>query len=205
MRSVRGFFVSEMIVAVFIIVLLFTAIGALVGPIVNAHQQESAKSDTITAAAYGLDTMERDIRQSDGGGVFACTVSLVVTCSQPGSLTTTSYLAVVTADNSSGTFQVKGTGDPNWSGWYVYSQPSGGSIIYRTYETLGSGVNPSAAATAVADAATLPAGTAIVIPAAQSMSIDVNGVQADFQLIAAGKNGDASNSTRYTTTILLRN
>ena len=203
----RGFFSSEMIVAAFIVALLFSAIGALVGPIVDAHGQESAKSDTVTSAAYGFDTMERDMRQSDPSDIWACTVSVVVTCSQPSALTTTQYLAVKTADNSSGTFQMDTTNDvPQWQGWVVYSRPVGSSIIYRTFVSSGTFGQPGAQS-AVSTASLLPTGTTVAIPAAQSMAIDVNAAASlvDFQLVAAGTGGDASNTTRYSTSILVRN
>lgn len=204
MRYMRGFTLAETIVAIFIFGLMLSAIATLTGPIVNAPGQEAAKSDTLMSAAYGLDTIERDIRQSDVTGIFACTKAGTVTCSQPTSLTATPYLAVLTAYNASGIFQ---TG-PSWQAFVVYSQPAGSAIIYRTYQSWsGSPVTRQlAAVSAVTAASALPTGTTIAIPTAQSMSIGVNATgEIDFQLATASSSGDASNSTRYTTTILARN
>ena len=207
MRAARGFTLAETIVAIFIIGLMFSALAALAGPIINAPAATSAKSDTIMSAAYGLDTIERDIRQSDYVGIWACTKAVTVTCSQPTSSTVSPYVAVLTAYDSNGLFTSDSSG-PTWQAFVVYSQPTGSTIIYRTYETWGlpHGTYQDGAVAAVTAASALPSGTTVAIPTAQSMSIAINqSNQIGLQLLAASSSGTASNSTLYSTTILARN
>ena len=208
MRGARGFTLAETIVSIFILGLMLSALAALAGPIIHAPAASSAKGDTIMSAAYGLDALERDLRQSDDAGVWACTVASVVTCTQPTSLTVSPYVAVLTAYDSNGVFQTDASG-PIWQAYVVYSQPAGSSIIYRTYQTWSA--KPAnwqdGAVNAVTAASALPAGTTVAIPTAQSLSIDINQLTntIDLQLTTASTSGTASNSTAYSTTILARN
>jgi len=207
-RGVRGFTLAETIVAIFILGLMLSAIAALGGVIINAPAATSAKSDTVMSAAYGLDTIERDIRQSDEQGIFACTKSTVVTCTQPTALTVSPYVAVLTAYDTNGIFKSDANG-PLWQAYVVYSQPAGSSVIYRMYETwtVKPGNWMDGAVAAVTDAAALPAGTQIAIPTARSISVGINQTtnQIDLQLATAAGSGGSSNSTVYSTTILARN
>jgi len=205
-NSSRGFTLAETIVSVFILGLMLSAVAALAGIIINAPAATSTKSDTVMSAAYGLEAIERDIRQSDKSGIWACTKATVVTCTQPTSLTVSPYVAVLTAYDADGVFHSDATG-PTWQAYVVYSQPAGSSIIYRTYETLQGGVSMGSAIAAVADALTLPPGTGVAIPTARSMSIAIDQTtnQIDLQLATASSSGTSSNSTAYTTTILARN
>ena len=210
MRRARGFTLAETIVSIFILGLMFSAIAVLAAPIVNAPSAEAAKSDTVMSVAYGFDVVQRDIRQSDVVGIWACTKDTVVTCTQPTSLTATPYLAVLTANDSSGTFTLKSiTGEPSWTAYVVYSQPTGSNVIYRTYQnwTTPSLSYQGRAVEAVTAASALPTGTTVAIPTAQSMSIAINTTtsQIDFQLIAAGGSNTSTNTTRYSTTVLARN
>lgn len=208
MRAQRGFTIPEMMVSLIILGLMFVAIGALAGPIMSAPSAGSAKTDTVGSAAYGLDGIERDIRQSDAADVWSCTKSVTVTCTQPTALTASPYVAMLTAYDSSGLFHADPSGStgPKWQAYIVYSQPAGSSIIYRTYLAwITPPSSPLAGAVAAVTAASLlPSGTTVAVPNAQSMSLGINS-QISFQLVSAAGSGPAANSTTYTTTILARN
>src|SRR4029077_12282437 len=135
-RGQRGFTLAEMLISIFILGLMLIAIGELALPILTAPSAGSAKSDTVSAAAYGLDVMERDIRETDVTGAWSCTAPPTVTCSQPANLTISPYIALLTAYDQFGVFQPNGVGStqPAWQAYIVYSHPAGTNIIYRTYQ-----------------------------------------------------------------------
>jgi prepilin-type N-terminal cleavage/methylation domain-containing protein len=205
MRSQRAFTLAELLVSLIIVGLMFLAIGAIAGPVLRAPQAGSAKSDTVTAAAYGLDGMERDIRRSDPLTVWSCTVAVTTTCSQPSALTVSPYVAMLTPYSSTGTYNSNSVG-PIWQAYIVYSQGTGNNIIYRTYQpwvTKPASWQAGAVA-AVTAVAALTTGTTVAMPDAQSMSIAVN-TQISLQLATAAGTGPAANTTTYTTSILPRN
>jgi hypothetical protein len=210
MRRQRGLTLAETIIALIIFFLMLAAIGAFAGPMMSWPSAGSAKTDTVASAAYGLDEIERDIRQSDVTlGIWSCVVSVTVTCSQPTSLTVSAYTAVLVAYNAGGVFQPMSDGTPNWQAFIVYSKPPGKNMIYRTYEKFNSWpvTWQAGAAAAVSDAATLPAGTTVAMPNAQSVSIAENlgAGELTLQLVTAAGTGTTTNSTTYNTTILARN
>jgi prepilin-type N-terminal cleavage/methylation domain-containing protein len=208
MSNQRGFSLAEMIVSTIILGLMLVAIASLALPTMTAPLRGSAKAETVFSAAYGLDIIERDIRGTDVSGVFACTANVTVTCSQPTALTTTPYLAVLTAYNAAGVFQPSCSTTPCWVAYVVYSQPSG-NIIYRTYQAWQTPpATPLAGAVAAVTAVSLlPNGTAPALPDAQSMAIAVNNAngQVSLQVISAAGAGPTQNSSTYTTTVLARN
>lgn len=208
-RRRRGLTLAETIIAMTIFFLMLAAIGAIAGPILSGPSAGSAKSDTVASAAYGLDEIERDIRQSDVSGVFACTVAVTVTCSQPTSLTTTGYIAVLSAYDSAGVFQANSNGSASWQGFVVYSNPTSSGFLYRYYapwQTPPSSYQSGAAA-AVAAADSLPSGTTVTMPNLQSMSIGESSTSGELslQFSTASGSGSTSNSTSYSTTVLARN
>jgi hypothetical protein len=210
MKKQRGLSLSEMIVSTIILGFMLIAIASLALPTMTAPLRGSAKADTIMSAAYGLDVMERDIRGSDVSGVWACTASFGVTCSQPTSLTSTRYVAALTAYDAAGTFQPSCATTPCWQAYVVYSQPAGGNIIYRTYwKWFTPPTTPQAGAIAAVTAVSLlpTSSLSLALPDAQSMSIAVTtaNAQVSLQVTSAAGSGPTANSTTYNTTILARN
>ena len=123
MRAHRGFTVVEVLTVIIIVGLVLAAIAMAMPLILNAPQAAQSQVDNVNTAALALYKMQRDVRQSNINGVYACTLPPSVTCSQPAPASSNPPVAavgVVTADNGSGQFQANGFGAPKWTGLYVY-------------------------------------------------------------------------------------
>ena len=123
MRSRRGFTIAE-VMTVLVILGLILAVIAMITPIIfRSQSQVQAQTDSIQSSALALYKVQRDVRQSNIGGVLACTTVPVAVCTQPTSAPSaqqTQAIAIVTADNGTGQFVPNNAGLPKWHGFVLY-------------------------------------------------------------------------------------
>jgi prepilin-type N-terminal cleavage/methylation domain-containing protein len=122
MRGRRGFTIAE-VMTVLVIVGLILAVIAMITPMIfRSQSQVQAQTDSIQSTALALYKVQRDVRQSNIGGVLACTTVPVVVCTQPSASNAqqTQAIAIVTADNGSGQFVPNNAGSPKWHGFVLY-------------------------------------------------------------------------------------
>jgi len=225
----RGFTVAELLVVLLIVVMLLTAVAAALLPLFHASGAAGAKYDALAPAASGLYVIERDIRQSDAGGDFSCSIK-PVSCfdglTQPGD----EALAIATFDRSgdlSAPYKLDDTtGSPYWLGFIVYWRPADSTAVYRTYEsepdmealmTSGDRVGLQAlAASAVFSAidghtGVGPSGggrgpgVAMLGVSSFMATIDISGRDVDLRITTIGMDGDRSNTSMFDTDVLTRN
>jgi len=122
MRLQRGFSIAEVLTVTVILGILMSALAVVVPAMLHAPAQMQAQVDQVNTAAIALYKIRRDFSEGDTSGVMGCQTSPVVTCSAVGTgLTNVQAMAVITAENPPGTFNVDPqTGYPSWQGFYVY-------------------------------------------------------------------------------------
>jgi type II secretory pathway pseudopilin PulG len=214
-KTHRGYTIVELLSVVFVMGLIMSAIALIIGPLLRSQDQTQAKVDTVQAAAMAVYRVERDLRNSSVGSIYACTTSSAPTCTAVTtltSLTPTSALVIPTA-NSGGTgqFQLSGASTPEWQGATVYWVDSVGNLdVAFDYPTtsgfaLGDTLTPGDAAQAVTDVMT--AGGMQLARFVQQMSVASPALSqmVSFQLQAHSTVGNASNETTYQTDVEIRN
>jgi len=198
---------------VFIIGLVMTAVALVMGPLLGAQSRTQAKVDTVQAASAALYRVERDLRNTNSGSVYACTTGASPTCAPASTiLTSTNAIVLVSAySNGTGQFQtLTSSGKPYWQGATVYWVDANGTLTYAfdtpisTSYTRGSLLSSLDAQAAVTDV-TSGGGTQLARPV-ELMSIAIpNSHQVTFQLQVKSSEGAATNETTYQTDLETRN
>lgn len=134
----------EIMTVSIIAIIVTTIVASLFTSISGAAGSEQVDADLVQSANAALYRIQRDIRQSDPNGIFACAVSGgAVTCTPGSDLTTATdvrYLAVLTAlDGGDGMVQWDNSGRPAWTGFNVYWLSPDGNGTYD----LASGFAPA--------------------------------------------------------------
>ena len=120
-RQQRGTTIAEVLTVTVILGMLLSAMVVIVPLLVKAPNQMQGQVDDVNTAAVALYKIRRDFSEGDARGVMGCNTTPVVSCSTPGvGMTSVQALAVATAENSSGAFQIDPNGNPQWQGFYVY-------------------------------------------------------------------------------------
>lgn len=137
MRAHRGLTIAETLVVAVIIGLMLLAIAGAVPPLLSAPARAQAKTESMSPASSGLYVFERDLRESDAIGIFACAGRPAVCGS--GSLDTgDSAVVVATAvasDDIAAPFMTnQQLAMPAWQGFIVYWQRAPGGDVYRSFE-----------------------------------------------------------------------
>lgn len=202
----RGFSLAEVLTVLVILSFVLGLVAGILGPLVHQSTQAQAKAETVQTAAQIFYTIQRDLRQTSAQGVFLCTYSATPTCGQSAN----PVIAIATADNSVGQYQVTGSGNSSWQGFVVY-WVSGGTL-YRSYQPVAIAANPPTAAdAAVAVAAANPPSSPAASVAArgvQSLTVTANAGASNavsLTMVAANSEGGASNSTSYQSNTVARN
>ena len=73
-----------MLSTIFVLGLIMSAIAFIIGPLLRSQDQTQAKVDTVQAAAMALYRVQRDLRNTDIGSVYACTTGASPACATPG-------------------------------------------------------------------------------------------------------------------------
>lgn len=121
MRSQRGFSIAEVLTVTVILGMLMSAIVMILPMMLHAPMQMQSQVDQVNTAALALYKIRRDFSEGDTSGVMGCSTSPVVSCSAVTGPVSVQAMAVVTAENNVGAFQVdKNTGYPLWQGFYIY-------------------------------------------------------------------------------------
>lgn len=126
-RLERAFTLAEILTVVFLFGLLLTTIAAVIPAVMRAPAQMQSQVDEVNAAALALYKVQRDARQSDVNGVFDCTTTPSVACSQQVGQNPVGTQAIVIAgdDGSSQFFNYNNqngqqSGEVKWQGYVVY-------------------------------------------------------------------------------------
>lgn len=221
MSARRGMTIAETLVVSVILGLMLLAVAGAMPALLSAPASAQAKADSITPASAGLYLFERDLRESDANGVFACT-GWPASCGSGSLETPDTAVVIATAADSSNLgaqFQVQQSGgQPAWQGFVVYWQRAAGGDVYRTYEPAptisqffdlsqpgrGSLLTLAEDAAAAAHASTDPQ---IAMHDIASLSAAVNATSGTtaFQLVAAGAAGYEKNTTTFDDDVWDRN
>jgi type II secretory pathway pseudopilin PulG len=115
----------EIMTVTIIAIIVMTIVASLFTSIAGAAGAEQMDSDLVQSANDALYRIQRDVRQSDPNGIFACSVTGGAVACTPGSDLTTptdvQYLAVLTArDGGDGMVQWDISGRPAWTGFTIY-------------------------------------------------------------------------------------
>jgi len=211
-RWQRGYTIAELVCVVFIVGLVMTPIALIMGPLMNAQNRTQAKVDTVQGAAVALYRIERDLRNTNLGSIYACTTTGAPICAVPAStLGSTDALVIVSAyRNGTGQFITQSSsGKPYWQGADIYWVDANGvlnfAFVVPALYTQGNLLSAADARTAVADVLTT-GGTGIAQPVEQmSIAVPNVGHKVSFQLKIQSTIGTAINETTYQTDLETRN
>jgi prepilin-type N-terminal cleavage/methylation domain-containing protein len=147
MYKQRGFSIAEVLTVTVILGILTSALTVVVPEMLHAPLQMQSQVDQVNTAALALYKIRRDLSEADTSGVMGCTITPVVSCNALGNgLTPEQAVAVVTAENPPGTFNVNtadnasgnNIGYPAWQGFYIYwlvpDQSGQAYDLMRAYE-----------------------------------------------------------------------
>ena len=218
--SARGVTVPEIMTVAVIAVIVTTIIVSLFVSISGTAGAEQIDSDLVQSANDALYQIQRDVRQSDPNGIFACSGSGgAVTCTPGSSLTTPTdvqYLAVLTArDGGDGTVQWDNSGRPAWTGFNIYwlapdGQGSNDLASGFAPAQIAPGANPSILnadvinAVSSASTTTSPSIIAHSILDIKTM-VDVSKDRVAIRIISQSTDGGDTNSTSVESDAYARN
>ena len=210
----HGYTIAELLSTVFVMGLVMTAVGLTIGPLLSAQNQAQAKVDTVQAATRALYRVERDLRNTNLGSIWACTTGGTPSCAAPRTtLTATNAIVIATAyANGTGQFQKKlASGTPNWQGAAVYWVDATGNLDFAfdvptaTAYAPGNLLSATDAAAAVSDV-TANGGVPLARSIQQmSLAVPNQGHQVSFQVQIQSTDGAASNETTFQTDLETRN
>lgn len=215
----RGMTIAETLIVSVILGLMLLAIAGALPPLLSSPARAQAKADSISPAAAGLYLLERDLRESDANGVFACT-GWPASCGSGLLGTADSAVVIATADDSAdlGTQFLTYGQHPAWQGFVVYWQRSPGGDVYRTFEPapmISQYFDPSqpgrssleGLAQNAAAAATVAPDPQIALHHIASLSASVNTTTSvtSLEVVAAGEAGYDQNTTTFDDDVLDRN
>lgn len=216
----RGVTMPEIMTVTIIAIIVTTIVASLFTSISGAAGSEQVDADLVQSANDALYRIQRDVRQSDPNGIFACTVSGgAVTCTPGSDLTTptdVSYLAVLTAlDGGNGMVQWDISGRPAWTGFNVYwlsPDGSGTNDLESGFAPaqIAPGANPAILnadvinAVSSATAATNPAIVAHSISGIQTM-VEVANDRVAIRITSQSSDGPNTNSTSVQSDAYARN
>ena len=210
----RGFTLAELLTTIVIMALVMTPIALMIGPLLGSQSSAQAKTDTVQAATKALYKIERDLRNTNLGSIYTCTISGAPVCTSPTtSLGSTSAIVVATSYlNGTGQFQFQtASGKPFWQGADVYWIDPAGNLNYAfdvptgTNYVKGNLLSANDAQAAINDVTAN--GGQLLTQFVQQMAIAVpnTGHQVWFQLQAQSTIGASSNETTYRTDLETRN
>jgi hypothetical protein len=219
MTRQRGSSIPEVLTVTVIIGMLLSAMVVIVPLLAKAPMQMQSQVDQVNTAAIALYKIRRDFSEGDTSGLMGCTTAPVACSTISAGSTTYQALAVATAENASGAFQVDpATGDPSWRGFYIYwlvPNSTGTAFdLMRAYEAAPLGIaangSPSGVTSAVVQTA-LTAAMALSPPPVLTnyiSSMKVGDVATtstiNFQLVA-GTTGTDSTHTNFMSNTYARN
>jgi hypothetical protein len=183
----------------------------------RSQNQAQAKVDTVQAAAMALYRVERDLRNTRPGSVYACTTGATPACTLPGvTPSPTAAIVLVTAyKNGTGQFQFDASsGRPEWQGATVYWIDAAGNLnmafdspagFVPGTSSQGSTLSSTQAALAVTDV--LASGGTAVARFVQQMWLarPATGNTVTFEMQAQSTVSGALNETTYRTDVEARN
>lgn len=219
MSGRRAFTIAETLVVAVILGMMLTAICSALVPLFGAPSRAQAKSDTLGPATAGLYVLQRDIRESDASGVFACGAQPVA-CTDGGAAAPAAALAIATALASAnlGAPFTTSNGKPQWQGFMVYWQPQSGGFVYRTFEpdpSIDALLNASEPNRADLAARAAEAVTAAITQTAPSIAmrdvgsifgaVDASARDVSLQIVAVSSVHGQSNTTILNTDVFTRN
>ncbi len=200
-----------MLSTIFVLGLIMSAIAFIIGPLLRSQDQTQAKVDTVQAAAMALYRVQRDLRNTDVGSIYACTTGASPACATPGpTLSSTSAIVMSSAYLSgTGPFQLDAVAKPDWQGATVYWVDAVGNLnvafdqpsTYTTDRLL----NSVDAQNAVIDVTARGGMQLARFVERLSLSAPAPGRKVTFQMQAQSTVNGALNETTYQTDIETRN
>lgn len=201
-----------MLSTIFILGLIMSAIAFIIGPLLRSQDQTQAKVDTVQAAAMALYRVQRDLRNTDIGSVYACTTGASPACATPGpTLSSTAAIVLPTAYLSgTGPFQLDAvTAKPYWQGATVYWVDAIGNlnVAFDQPSTFAQDhlLNSVDAQNAVSDVTARGGMQLARFVERLSLSAPAPGRTLTFQMQAQSTVNGALNETTYQTDIETRN
>jgi prepilin-type N-terminal cleavage/methylation domain-containing protein len=152
----RGYTIAEVLLVTVIMGMISSFVVLIVAPLFKMSNAQTAKVDTVQAAAKAFYRVQRDLRQSDVSGVYVCTYPAPSTCSPPASALTHAAVVAIITPLSNGYGQLtwdSSQGQPKWQGFSVYwlaPDAQGLTALNYAFADPTGGANPT---TASADAA----------------------------------------------------
>jgi prepilin-type N-terminal cleavage/methylation domain-containing protein len=216
----RGVSMPEVMTAVMIAVIVMTVVAALFKSVVGAAGAQQVDRDLVQSADDALYRIQRDVRQSDPNGIFACTrTGSTVTCTPGSELTAPTdvqYLAILTARASgSGIMEWDASGRPAWTGFEVYwlvpdGRGANGLAQGFAAAQIGPGANPTILNADVINAVTTATSSLDPLIVAQSIktiqtSVDVAKDRVAIRIASESSQGVDSNSTSVQSDAYARN
>jgi type II secretory pathway pseudopilin PulG len=218
--SQRGTSMPEIMTVTIIAVIVMTIVAALFKSISGAAGAEQVDTDLVQSADEALYRVQRDVRQSDPNGIFACTgASSAVVCTAASDLTApadTAFLAVLTAHaGGNGTMQWDVSGRPAWTGFEVYwlvPDANGTNNLAYCFAPahIAPGVNPAILNADVINAVTTASASANLEVVAHSIAriqtmVDVSKDRVAIRITSQSGQGSNENSTAVQSDAYARN
>jgi hypothetical protein len=214
--SARGYTIAEILTVSLIMGMVSSFVLLIVAPMFAASNAQTAKVDTIQAAAKAFYRIERDLHESTATGVYVCTYPAPSTCSAPSttSLTGAQVIAIVTLrNNGNGQVMFDASGAPAYKGYEVYwlvPNPDGtASLNYAFNDPTAGSINPGFTQTveAAVDNALGGAPTFLAqsISGLQLGNFSSTSRTIGFKLIAQSVDGAKTNETSFESDTATRN
>jgi type II secretory pathway pseudopilin PulG len=216
----RGVTMPEIMTVMIIAIIVTTIVASIFKSVFGTAGAQQVDTDLVKAAGEALYRIQRDVRQSDPNGVFACTgSSSTLTCTPGSDLTTPTdlqYLAVLTArSGGDGMAQWDASGRPAWTGFDIYwlaPDATGATNLAAGFAPaqISPGANPAILnadvinAVAAASAAADPVVIAHSIAGIQTM-VDVAKDRVAIRISIQSTEGTDTNSTSVQSDAYARN
>jgi hypothetical protein len=143
----RGYSLAELLSGMFVLALISTFVVIIMLPLMSAPNIQQAKIDTVQTGSMALYRLQRDIREGQVNGVYACSYpgpSICLTPSTAPTLGSVQALAILTARLNGNDYSVlSNTGWPSWQGFQVYWLVPDGSangtynLMYAFHQSNG--------------------------------------------------------------------
>jgi hypothetical protein len=215
-RSKRGYTVAEVLTVSVIMGMVSSFVVLIIAPLFNASNAETAKVDTIQAAAKAFYRMQRDLHASTATGVYVCTYPAPSTCSAPSTTTLTDakVIAIITPrKNGNGQVMFDATGAPQYQGYQVYwltpDAQGTATLSYAFNDPTAGSINPGFTQTADAAVNNALAGAPTFL--AQSISdlqlgnFSSTSRTIGLKMLAKSVEGSSQNETSFESDTATRN
>lgn len=219
-RHARGMTLAETLTAMALLGLFSAFAVTLIGPIASSPSQVQVKIDAVQSTVSVAYRIQRDLRNANVEGVFACTAGPITSCARLGSeLTPMARLAVLTPLDASGQLRLDAaTSVAAWTGVRAYclvkpnDVPGRLSVSYQPVTGIASGaagahnLSLGTVASAVSAACAETSATTIAT-SVESLSAAADGLARtiDVRVVTRSASGGKTNENSYQSSSYARN